>query len=283
MGDFGKGVTHFNMTEIEAAVQEVKDAIDGIPTAEKSCKKVAADLGSILASIKKIKGPKDLVIHIVDNLFDDSEKIFGELAAAVHAYKTGWDYMTAGQQMGMSVRRLVVGEGTPSPAPTPTPPAAKLQLFEGFAVGFISDKPVFMTCSQEVRTCATEFAQAVKDLESGFRHFNVTEIEDAVREFEMFTKCAAPARATCQAAIGVVENDVKAIVAALKAIKGPKDLVLKIVANFFSDSEDIFDELSAASKAFKAAEYMGSGRQLGMAFHRMLVGLPNSEPPTLIA
>merc|ERR1712066_304407 len=139
-----------------------------------------------------------------------------------------------------------------------------------------------MHCSQEVQTCATEFAQAVKDLESGFRHFNVTEIEDAVREFEMFTKCAAPAKATCEAAIGAVENDVKAIVAALKAIKGPKDLVLKIVDNLFSDSEDIFGELSAASKAFKAAQYMGSGRQLGMAFHRMLVGKSNSTTQLIV-
>merc|ERR1712228_877280 len=279
MGDFGKGVTHFNMTEIEDAVQEAKD---GIPTTEKSCKKVVADLDSILASIKKIKGPKDLVIHIVDNLFDDSEKIFGELAAAVHAYKTGWDYMTAGQELGMSVRRLVVGEGTPAPAPTPTPPAAKLQLFEGVAVGFISDNLDFMNCSMEVRSCASEFAQAVKDLESGIRHFNVTEIEGAVREFEMFTKCAAPAKATCKAAIGAVENDVKAIVAALKAIKGPKDLVLKIVDNLFSDSEDIFGELSAASKAFKASQYMGSGRQLGMALYRMLVGKSNSTTHMLL-
>merc|ERR1711972_268149 len=100
--------------------------------------------------------------------------------------------------------------------------------------------------------------------------------------FEMFTKCAAPAKATCKAAIGAVENDVKAIVAALKAIKGPKDLVLKIIDNIFDDSEDIFGELSAASKAFKAAQYMGSGRQLGMAFHRMLVGKSNSTTDMLI-
>merc|ERR1712096_74000 len=30
--DFKDGVTHFNMTEIEAGVQEIKDAIKGIPT-----------------------------------------------------------------------------------------------------------------------------------------------------------------------------------------------------------------------------------------------------------
>merc|ERR1712176_691697 len=152
----------------------------------------------------------------------------------------------------------------------------------GVAVGFISDNLDFMNCSMEVRSCASEFAQAVKDLESGIRHFNVTEIEDAVHEFEMFTKCGAPAKATCKAAIGAVENDVKAIVAALKAIKGPKDLVLKVVDNLFTDSEDVFGEISSASKKWKAAQYMGSGRQLGMAFHRMIVGKPNSTIPTLI-
>merc|ERR1712066_1088525 len=154
--------------------------------------------------------------------------------------------------------------------------------FEGVAVGFISDSLDFMNCSTEVRHCAAEFAQAMRELESGIRHFNVTEIEDAVKEFEMFTKCAAPAKATCKAAIGAVENDVKAIVAALKAVKGPKDLVLKIIDNLFTDSEDIFGELSNASKAWKAVQYMGSGRQLGMAFHRMLVGESNSTTTTLI-
>merc|ERR1711972_742721 len=97
-----------------------------------------------------------------------------------------------------------------------------------------------------------------------------------------FTKCAAPTKVACKAAVAAVENDVKAIVEALKSIKGPKDLVLKIVDNMFNDSEDIFGELAAASKAFKESQYMGSGRELGMAFRRMLVGKSSSPSMTFI-
>merc|ERR1712060_288687 len=120
-----------------------------------------------------------------------------------------------------------------------------------------------------------EFEHAVKDLEMGVRHLNLTEVKDAVEEFEAFVKGAAPTKATCKAAVSAVERDVKAIVAVLKQIKGPKDLVLKVVDNLFNDGEEIFGEISTASKSYRAGQYMGSGRDLGMAFRRMLVGKAN--------
>ena len=108
------------------------------------------------------------------------------VAAAEHAYKTGWDYMTAGQQVGMSVRRLFIGEGGASPVPAPAPPGAKKELFEGVAVGFISDSLDFMNCSMDVRSDTGDFDKAMKSFEFGIRHFNLTDIKGAVQEFEMF-------------------------------------------------------------------------------------------------
>merc|ERR1712241_1111428 len=194
----------------------------------------------------------------------------------------GRDYMTAGQQLGMSVRRMIIGEGGSSPTPSPAPPAAKLEMFEGVAIGFISDNLDFSHCSMDVRKESEQFAHAVKDFEHGLRHLDLTELKEAVNEFEVFVKGAASTRETCKSAVVAVENDVKAIVSALKSIHGPEDLVLKIVDHIFEDSEDIFGELSAASKAYRLAEYVGSGRQLGMAFRRMLVGAtaPTPAPPS---
>merc|ERR1712226_1082216 len=109
----------------------------------------------------------------------------------------------------------------------------------------------------------------------GVRHLNLTEVKEAVEEFEAFVKGAAPTKATCKAAVSAVERDVKAIVAVLEQIKGPKDLVLKVVDNLFGDGEEIFGDLSTSSKSYRAGQYMGSGRDLGMAFRRMLIGKPN--------
>merc|ERR1712190_271275 len=120
-----------------------------------------------------------------------------------------------------------------------------------------------------------DFDQAVKELEKGVRHLNLTEVKEAVEEFQAFVKGAAPTKATCKAAVSAVEHDVKAIVAVLEQIKGPKDLVLKVVDNLFGDGEEIFGDFSIASKSYRAGQYMGSGRGLGMAFRRMLVGKAN--------
>merc|ERR1719401_3334855 len=282
--DLKHGITHFNITEMEGALKEVKDVIAAIPTAEKTCKTVLADLKNILASLRQIKGPKDLVIHIVDHMFEDSELIFAELAAAEHAYKTGWDYMTAGQQLGMSVRRMAIGEGGDAPSPAPAPPSAKIEMFEGVAVGFVSDNLDFYNCSKDMKHESQDFDQAVKDLEMGVRHLNLTEVKEAVEEFEAFVKGAAPTKATCKAAVSAVERDVKAIVAVLKQIKGPKDLVLKVIDNLFGDGEEIFGDMSTASKSYRVGQYMSSGRDLGMAFRRMLVGKPNmtSNNPSFV-
>lgn len=263
------------MTEIEKAIGELKVTFENIPTTEKTCKTVVKDLGAIIGSIRQIKGPKDLIIHIVDHLIGDGERIFGELAAADKAYKTGSDFMTVGQNMGMAVRRMVIGEGGDGPPPTPTPSGAKKEVFEGVVIGFISDNLDFVSCSQDARNEKQDFGNAVKDFELGLRHFNLTEIKEAVKDFEMFVKGIKVTKAACKDAVSSVENDVKAIISALRHIHGPKDLLLNLFHNVLSFGEDIFGELSRAAEAYRAAQYMGSGRELGMAFRRMLLGEPN--------
>merc|ERR1712194_948045 len=121
--------------------------------------------------------------------------------------------------------------------------------------------------------------------EEGLKHLNLTEIEDAIKEFEVFVKGAAPTKATCAAAVSAVEADVKTIIAALKSVHGIKGLIFKLIDNFFGDGDEIFGELSAAAKAYRLAQYVGSGRELGMALRRMLVGKvsPSPAPPAYCA
>merc|ERR1712113_848742 len=99
-----------------------------------------------------------------------------------------------------------------------------------------------------------------------------------IDEVKLFVKGEANTKATCKAAVVAVENDVKTIISSLKSIHGVKDLVAKIIDDVLLDGEDIFGELSAAGKAYGLADYFGSGRQLGMAFRRLLVGGPPAPP-----
>merc|ERR1712039_682156 len=117
------------------------------------------------------------------------------------------------------------------------------------------------------------------DFEQGIRHLNSTDMEAAIKEFEAAVKRGASVKATCATAAKETVQDVEAIVRVLKSRKGPKDIILHSIDNLFDDGEKIFGELSAAGKVYKTADYMGSGRQLGMALRRILVG----ELPAAIA
>jgi len=110
LADIEMGIKHRNLTDIEEALEELEAAIKGAPGTLTTCKKLETDVKSIVKALKQIRGPKDLFVHVVNNLLNDGDNIFGKLVAADHAYKTGWDYMTCGQQLGMALRRMLVGE-----------------------------------------------------------------------------------------------------------------------------------------------------------------------------
>lgn len=276
--DLKKGIKGLNITEIEGALNEVKAAMDAAPATKASCKVVGADLTALIGAMKQIPHqPKDLVIHILSNFFDDGDKIFGELAQAEKSYKTGWDYMTAGTNIGMSLRRMLVGEMNGTKPLPPVPKSALEPLLVGMATGFISDSPDVMACGMQVMGEVTDLKTAVEDLKKGIKGMNMTEIEAAVMEVKAAVAGSGQTKTTCK----VVEGDVKAIMQALKQIKGPKDLLVHIVDNFFDDGEPIFGGLAAAERAYKTGwDFMTAGEELGKVFRRMLVGEINAAPST---
>lgn len=278
--DLKKGITTFNLTEVADSLRELADALDDSKSTSKTCKVVVTDVKTIVRKLKEIHGAKDLLLHIVGNLFEDGEKIFTQLAQAEHAYKSGWDYMTAGQNLGMAFRRMLVGElnGT-APLP-PMPKNATMPLLIGIAEGFVSDKPDLMTCGMAAMGEVVEVEHAVKDLKSALLALNVTATEDALRELATAIDDRSGAKKQCH----VVASDLKLIAGALKKIHGPKDLVTHIVTNLFEDGEKIFGQLAAAEHAYKTGwDYMTTGQNLGMVFRRLLVGELNSTSVTAAA
>lgn len=143
---------------------------------------------------------------------------------------------------------------------------------------FLADGVDIVDCSKDVDAESRDFQHFMEHLERGIRHFNITDIQEAIEDFEAAVKSAAATKAACKAVSTEIKANVHAIVAALKQIKGPKDFVIHVIDNLFSNAENIFTNLSEAGRAYRTAEYRDSGRQLGHVFRMMLVG--NAGPNT---
>lgn len=277
-----KALKSLNLTDVETALNETAGAVDNIPGTKATCGALKADLKALLAGIRKLHGPKGLIVHVLDNLVEDGVKIFDELEAADKAYKTGSDYMTAGKNLGMATRRMLVGEMNSTAPDGPVIPGCRGAVLAGVATGFISDSPRFLNCSKALSHDLADFKQAAKALGEGLLHMNWTAVGSAIDELSGVIKEAQDSVPTCEASLKVTIKDIKAIVAGLKEIHGPKDLVMHILDNLFSDGENIFGELASAAASHKSKDCMDAGRYMGMAFRRTLVGEAKPNSTTLI-
>jgi len=269
------GFSHLNMSEIESGLLAVQQAMKKIPAAEASCKKVLHDVEAIVVQIKKLHGPEAMLDQIVHNLLTDGTKIFNEISKMANWMQLG-GYMDAGQQLGMALRKTLVGETAPNPpnGSTPSPPRPKGSwklVALGAAVGFVSDDWSFVGCGMGAKDVFSGLPQAGKDFIQGLKHLNMTEIAAGIKLIQAAIKAAPGAEATCKAMMHQVEATINVI----KQYHGLEDAIDHIVHNVLSDAEMIFAELSQMEANGKDGDYMNAGVQMGMAFRRMLVG----EPP----
>merc|ERR1719183_2565727 len=174
--------------------------------------------------IKEYDGVEDAVSHVVHNLLTDGQKIFEELSQMEYY---GTDYVNAGVQLGMALRRTLVGEAAPNPpngttpAPKPGPKGSWKVLAMGVAVGFVSDDFVFTACGYEMATLfsgPSSLVQAGEDFFHGLKDFNLTQIEAAAQEAQKAIKEIPQAKAECM----IVLHDVGSIMGVLKQYHGPE-------------------------------------------------------------
>jgi hypothetical protein len=271
MHDFEHGVATRNLTEIVDALREVRVAMNASKAVKVTCKEVAADVDAIIARLKQIHGPMDLLKHMVQNLVQDREKIFSELEAADRAYKAGSDYKGAGRELGMALRHMLVGELNGDDAAT-LPPHAWRILAMGLAEGFIADGPDALECVAGIEGEASDWKQAIHHLKEGLMHMNKTDVLEAIQEIQAAVREIKPAKEECKAMLADMHN----IREALKSLHGPKDILRHLV----EDRRKISVELESAHQDEKNGNYSDAGKQLGMAVRRILVGELNSTRTT---
>lgn len=98
-----------NITDVVEAVHAFGDVVNKAPGAKETCKVDMTDLKSILRVLKEHHKPKD----ILSNLVNDEKNISGAIMAAEKDYKSG-DFVDAGDQLGMALRKMLVGEAAPT-------------------------------------------------------------------------------------------------------------------------------------------------------------------------
>jgi hypothetical protein len=260
-----------NVTKIEDAVEGVEEAAKAIPVFTDVCKPLKIALEDLLRAIRRLHGPENIMVDVLDHLVDGGDKIFAELAEADKYYKTGLNYISAGESLGMSFRRMLVGEMNSSNG-YHGGRLCREEIVEGMGVGFISDSLEFANCSNALKADEKDAFQAFRNLEDALMAMKGEQIEKAVEELDSVVEKAKGTRVECKDAINAAEENMYEIKKELQGLHGLGDLAMHMLHNLMTDNENISGELAKAAEAHKKHDCIGAGRELGMAFRRTLVG-----------
>jgi len=266
-------LTHMppNFTQVEDAIKDIEKASKDVPAVRAACEPLGQSLVQLRSSLKQLHGPRDWAVHILDHLVQDGDKIFGELSQADKSYKTGWDYMTAGQNLGMAFRRMLVGEYNNTIAPEPPIPECRQKILEGMAVGFVwlPENKEYIKCIQDAQQERQDVRKAMSDMKRALSHFNITEAVNTFPEIQKAMEEAVTTKTECKADTKTLKDGIERIVQQLIPLKG---LPSRIEKNIFSDGDVIFKKLQLAADAHKNKDCLEAGLNLGMAFRHVLVG-----------
>jgi len=274
-----------NVTKIEEAVDGVEEAAQNIPLLTGACQPLKSAVQDLSRAFGRLHGPGNMMIHMLDHLVEGGDKIFAELAEADKYYKTGQNYIPAGENLGMAFRRMLVGEINGTNAPNTAPVQCREEVFEGMSVGFLSDSLEFAKCSNEFKADDKEVFKAFRKLEEAFWSMKGDQIEAAVEEIDRRVEQAESTRLECKDALKTADQNMHALEKELKALHGPKDLAMHLLNNLLTDHENISGELAKAAEAYKSNKCIDAGRQIGMAARKTLVGETRSaktEAPVIV-
>jgi hypothetical protein len=261
-----------NITKIEMAVDGVEEAAQAIPIFSDACKPLGAALQDLHRAFRRLHGPPNTMVDVLDHLVDGGDMIYAELAEADKYYKSGLNYISAGENLGMAFRRMLVGELNSSSVPHDVSPACGDDIAEGMGVGFLSDSLEFANCSMHMKADEKDAFYAFLKLQDALVHMDGERIEKAVEGLDSVMEKAMGTKQECKDAIDAAEDNMYEIQKELKGLHGPGDLAMHMLHNLMTDNQNISAELAKAAEAHKKRDCMAAGREMGMAFRRTLVG-----------
>jgi len=258
LADVKHGLKSRNLTELADAVKSVSDLLSHKASTKEKCAVDEEHLNIVLEALKKYHNPKALISHIVGEFVNDGENIFGKMAVADHDY-LGGDKFNAGAQLGMALRKTLVGEFNADQVDM----TEWQLLLAGLPVGFLSDDAHLVQCGLGMISGFGDLKTGAQDLEQGLKENNATKVADGINEMMAAVKQAPGDDATCK----VDEAHFKSIMSAFEKNHSRQD----IVAHMVGDGENIFTDLAQADTAYLSGDALGAGIHIGMAFRRVLV------------
>mmetsp|Transcript_73153 Transcript_73153/g.174330 ORF Transcript_73153/g.174330 Transcript_73153/m.174330 type:complete len:525 (+) Transcript_73153:106-1680(+) len=115
INDLEEALKDLKDKDISDGLQEAGKAISALGMVLQTCDAPEEDVKEIREALKQIHGPHDLVRHGAKNLMQYHDDIVQEMEASHKACKSQ-RFEECGRQLGMALRRIVVGEGSPAPA-----------------------------------------------------------------------------------------------------------------------------------------------------------------------
>lgn len=258
VGDLRKGLSSRNLTEISEAVASISDLLNNREGTKDNCAVDEDHVKIVLEALKKYHNPKALISHVVGEFVNDGDNIFGKMALADHDY-LGGDHFNAGANLGMALRKTLVGEFNAEPVEM----TEWQLLLAGLPVGFLSDDAHLVQCGFGIISGFGDLKTGAQDLEQGLKEKNFTQITNSLDELSAGVKAALSDKPVCK----VDEAHFKSIMSAVKQNHSKQDIVSHLVG----DGENIFTDLAQADTAYLSGDALGAGIHIGMAFRRVLV------------
>jgi hypothetical protein len=258
VGDLRKGLATRNVTEISQGVSAISDLLNNKEGTKENCAVDADHVGIVLKALKAYHNPKKLISHVVTEFVNDGDNIFGKMALADHDW-LGGDHFNAGANLGMALRRSLVGEFNAQPVDM----TEWQLLLAGLPVGFLSDDAHLVQCGFGMISGFGDLKTGAQGLEQGLKEKNMTKITDSLNELTDGWQKALNDKTTCK----VDEAHFKSIMSAFEKNHSRQDIVSHLVG----DGENIFTDLAQADTAYLSGDALGAGIHIGMAFRRVLV------------
>merc|ERR1712136_589781 len=241
VGDLRKGLSSRNLTEISEAVASISDLLNNQEGTKDNCAVDEDHVKIVLEALKKYLNPLALISHVVGEFVNDG------------------DNFNAGANLGMALRKTLVGEFNAEPVEM----TEWQLLLAGLPVGFLSDDAHLVQCGFGIISGFGDLKTGAQDLEQGLKEKNLTQITNSLDELSAGVKAALSDKPVCK----VDEAHFKSIMSAVKQNHSRQD----IVAHLVGDGENIFTGLAQADTAYLSGDALGAGIHIGMAFRRVLV------------
>jgi len=255
--EFEKG----GVTNIVQGLYMVGKALEELPTEFKDCEAAEGLLVDFEKIIKEFEDPKDLVVHVGEEILWHGKDIYGDIngaSANFHAAK----YEPAGEQIGDIVKILLVEakslRGSNGPA------QETIDTVEGILVGAFGDEGKGASvCLKDGEDIFFDIENAIKDFEKG----GVTNIIAGLYNIGLALEELPEEFKECEGAEPILA-DIEKIAA---EFKNPKDLAIHVGTEVLWHGKDIYGDITGATADFKDGKYEPAGEMIGDIIKILLV------------